>query len=242
VALDIYKVAETCARRADTRRAHVSAAAISAFMNAADTNSLPGTQDSRAAHQARTLRRAVWAMAFMLGVSLVANLLLAYKVKNLNDSLAELNAPPSALHVGATVSPVKAHSLDGQTAVISYGAGDQPVVLYVFTPQCIWCARNLANLKTLLAQKQGAYRFVALSLTDKDINEYVSNSQLDCPIYFNPTEESFREYKLGGTPQTIVISREGKVLKNWIGAYTGQQQTEVEEFFGISLPGMTHSN
>ena len=144
--------------------------------------------------------------------------------------------------VGATVSPIKAHSLDGQTALISYGAGEQPVVLYVFTPQCSWCARNLANLKTLLAQKHDAYRFVALSLTDKEINDYAAKTQLDCPIYFNPTEESLREYKLGSTPQTIVISREGKVLKNWIGAYTGQQQSEIEQFFGITLPGMTHAN
>ena len=211
-------------------------------MNAADANNLPGAKDSRAAHQALSLRRVILAMAIMLGVSLVVNLLLAYRIKTLSDSLEALNAPPPSLEVGATVSPIKAHSLDGQTALISYGAEEQPVVLYVFTPQCSWCARNLANLKTLLAQKRGAYRFVALSLTDKDINDYAAKTQLDCPVYFNPTEESFREYKLGSTPQTIVISREGKILKNWVGAYTGQQQSEVEQFFGITLPGMTHGN
>jgi len=211
-------------------------------MNAADANNLPGTKDSRAAHQALSLRRVILAMAIMLGVSLVLNLLLAYRIKNLNDSLVALNAPPPSLEVGATVSPINAHILDGQTAVIPYDSGGQPVVLYLFTPQCPWCARNLANLRTLLAQKHDAYRFVALSLTDKEINDYAAKTQLDCPIYFNPTEESLREYKLGSTPQTIVISREGKVLKNWLGAYTGQQQSEIEQFFGITLPGMTHAN
>jgi peroxiredoxin len=181
-------------------------------------------------------------MAIMLGVSLVVNLLLAYRVKTLSDKIEALTAPPPTVEVGATVSPIKAHSLDGQTAVISYSDGEQPVVLYVFTPQCQWCARNLANLKTLLAQKQGAYRFVALSLTDKDINDYAAKTQLGCPVYFNPAEESLREYKLGSTPQTIVVSREGKVLKNWVGAYAGPQQTEVEQFFGITLPGMSHGN
>jgi peroxiredoxin len=181
-------------------------------------------------------------MALMLGVSLVTNLLLAYRVKTLGDSLAELTSPPPGLQVGATVSPIKAHALDGQPDVISYGEADRPVVLYVFTPQCSWCARNLANLKALLAHEQGAYRFVGLSLTDKEVKEYASKNGLNFPVYFNPTEEAMREYKLGGTPQTIVISREGKVLKNWVGAYTGQQQTEVEQFFQLSLPGLATGN
>lgn len=175
----------------------------------------------------------------MLGVSLAVNLLLAYKVRTLSDSLAELTAPPPAVEVGTVVSPIKAHGLDGQASVISYADGDRPVVLYVFTPQCPWCARNLANLKTLLAHGRGDYRFVGLSLTDKDVRDYAAKNQLDLPVYFNPSDEATREYKLGSTPQTIVISRDGKVLKNWLGAYTGPQQAEVEQFFGVSLPGIT---
>lgn len=209
-------------------------------MSAADTNNLPGTQTGSAVEQARALRRAVFAMMVMLGVSLVTNLLLAYKIKRLNESLAALSAPPPpALAIGATVAPIKAYSLDGQAALISSEGAEQPIVLYVFTPQCSWCARNLANLKTLLAQKQGAYRFVGLSLTDKDLREYVAKNQLGCSIYFNPAEEAVREYRLGSTPQTIVIAPNGKVLRNWVGAYTGAQQAEVEQFFGISLPGIT---
>jgi peroxiredoxin len=208
-------------------------------MSAAEMNNLPSTQDGPAMQQARALRRAIWALTIMLGVSLATNLLLAYKIKRLNDSLAALAAPPPSLEVGATVAPIKAYSLGGQAAIISYEGGEQPTVLYVFTPQCSWCARNLANLKTLLAQKQNAYRFVGLSLTDKDLTEYVAKNQLGCPVYFNPAEETVREYKLGSTPQTIVISPDGKVLRNWVGAYTGTQQAEVEQFFGIRLPGMT---
>jgi peroxiredoxin len=211
-------------------------------VSSADANISPHTRADGDGYRSRTLRRVIWAMAFMLGVSLITNLLLAYRVKTLGDSMRELNAPPPGLEVGTTVSPIKAHTLGGQTEVISYAEEERPVVLYVFTPQCSWCARNLANFKALLAHERGTYRFVGLSLTDKDLQDYAAKNQLDCPIYFNPAEETMREYKLGGTPQTIVISREGKVLKNWVGAYTGQQQTEVEQFFQLSLPGMTPGN
>ena len=44
---------------------------------------------------------------------------------------------------------------------------------------------------------------------------------------------------LGSTPQTIVIAPDGRVLKNWIGAFGMPVQTQVEEFFDVRLPGLT---
>lgn len=46
---------------------------------------------------------------------------------------------------------------------------------------------------------------------------------------------------LGATPQTVV-SREGRVVKNWIGAFGPNSQADVEEFFGVQLPGLTVSD
>jgi hypothetical protein len=45
-------------------------------------------------------------------------------------------------------------------------------------------------------------------------------------------------YKLGGTPQTLVVSEDGKVMKNWKGAYMSNIQKEVEDYFHIDLPGI----
>ncbi len=46
---------------------------------------------------------------------------------------------------------------------------------------------------------------------------------------------------LGPTPQTIVISPQGKVLKSWVGAYHDKTQREVETEFGVLLPGLPQS-
>jgi hypothetical protein len=106
-------------------------------------------------------------MTVILGVSLATTLFLAYKVKVLNDSLHALGtSPPPLLQIGTSVPTIKASNLEGRQEVISYAEGSQPIVLYVFTPQCSWCIRNLDNLRTLLSQKRGSYRFVGLSLTD----------------------------------------------------------------------------
>ena len=50
--------------------------------------------------------------------------------------------------------------------------------------------------------------------------------------------ETLKTYKLGSTPQTIVISPEGKVLQDWVGAYVGDQKSQVEAFFQVTLPGL----
>jgi peroxiredoxin len=182
----------------------------------------------------------IWAMTAILGVSLAVNLLLAYRIRQGNPSSASVKVAP--LPVGTAVSPIKAQSLDGGEVTISYKDSSQPLVIYVFTPQCAWCVRNLVNLKAILTQKRDSYRFIALSLTDKDLKQYVAEQQIDVPVFINPGDEARKQYGLGGTPQTIIVSPDGKVLQNWVGAYTGARQAEVERFFGVSLPGLTAEN
>jgi hypothetical protein len=47
-----------------------------------------------------------------------------------------------------------------------------------------------------------------------------------------------REYKLGGTPQTIVVSPQGQVTRIWSGAFAEDLQREVEDYFSVKLPGI----
>lgn len=193
----------------------------------------------------RRLRHVIWAMTVILGISLITNLVLAYRIRKANVALANvptLPSPPPALPVGTSVQPLKVNSLEGRQEVISYADSQVPIVLYVFTPECAWCTRNLDNIKSLASQKQGAYRFIALSLANNGVKEYATQSRLDLPIFIGLSEEARQEYKLGTTPQTIVVSPEGKILQNWIGAYVGRQQAEIESFFGVHLPGITRGN
>ena len=75
-------------------------------------------------------------------------------------------------------------------------------------------------------------------LSKDGLGEYLTVSHLDIPTYSDLSKETITAYKLGGTPQPLVVSPEGKVLKNWKGAYTGGQESEVESFFQVKLPGL----
>jgi len=43
---------------------------------------------------------------------------------------------------------------------------------------------------------------------------------------------------LVSTPQTLVVSPNGKLLKHWRGAFAGKIQAEIEQYFGVKLPGL----
>ena len=168
---------------------------------------------------------------------MILNVLLAHKVRSLTHARSAI-ITEHQLKIGTIVQPIKAKRLGGAQEVISYQGTKQPTVLYVFTPPCTWCARNMDNLKTLLDKEKGQYRFIGLSLSEKTLPEYIAKNDLELPIYSALSPETLMTYKLGSTPQTIVISPEGKVLQDWAGAYTGDQKSQVEAFFHVTLPGL----
>jgi peroxiredoxin len=169
-----------------------------------------------------------------LVLSVTVNVLLAHRLRR-------LNVPKPAeriLTIGSTLPPIRLKALDGHQEWLSYQNSTQPTVLYVFTPSCSWCARNMDNFKTLLDKERGHYRFIGLSLSGETLPEYVAKNDLKLPVYYGVSSETLKTYKFGTTPQTIVVSPEGRILQDWVGAYAGDQKTQVEAFFRVTLPGL----
>jgi peroxiredoxin len=175
----------------------------------------------------------------LLAISLLSNVGLGIAVLRLSGQVAPAAAArqPSGPAIGAQLPPLEAERLGGSRETISYQADRRPTLMYVFTPECSWCARNLANLKALLAEAKDEYRLVGVSL-NPDVEAYLSKAQLELPVYVNVAPEAAVAYGFGSTPQTLVISPEGRVVKSWIGAYGGAAQADVERTFGVRLPGL----
>jgi hypothetical protein len=175
----------------------------------------------------------------LLVLSVAVNVGLAAKVRSLQDKL-DITQTGHYLQPGAGVSPMGVKALDGSEAEIAYSGQALPTVVYVFSTTCHWCKENLESEKALAASTAGRYRFVALALdADRDaVAKYVGENGLTFPVYYGPSTATMRSYRLGGTPQTIVISSDGKVVEEWSGAYTLGTKAEVEKFFAVNLPGV----
>jgi peroxiredoxin len=181
--------------------------------------------------------KALTAIAIVLVVSVALNVMLAHKIRSLKYGQSA-RITENQLKVGAAVPPIPVMRLDGQPETIRYQGTNQATVLYIFTPPCGWCARNMDNFKTLVDKERDQYRFIGLSLSEKTLQAYVAKNDMGLPVYSGLSPETLKAYELGSTPQTVVVSPDGRVLQDWVGAYVGDQKSQVEAFFHVSLPGL----
>src|SRR5262249_53112646 len=158
---------------------------------------------------------ATLAITIALIVSVSLNAGLAYRLRSLTLARSARLGEYS-LQTGRSVPSITAEPLDGQPGLISYQEIAERTVVYFLAPSCTWCARNMDNFKTLLGKSGEQYRFLALSLSDQGLSQYVANNDLKLPVYSGLSPETLKAYKLGSTPQTIVISPEGMVLQDWV--------------------------
>lgn len=194
---------------------------------------IPTHQDS-----VRSTKKPDILLLTLLLASLILNVYLGWSVAGLKNALA-IRARPSELIEGTTVQPIIVSDLSGKQQSISFTDGGKPTVLYVLSPACKWCERNMPNLKMLTSRQGDPFRFIGLSLDEKNLDEYVAGNHFTFPVYKNPTSDTVRALGLESTPQTIIISPDGRVLKNWVGAYGERLRPEVEAYFGVKLPGLT---
>ncbi len=187
---------------------------------------------------ARSLRASLTAARVtpvLLALSIAISVALAWKVHSLRAYVVALHNDTS-LAIGTHVSPISAHNLDDSPATVEYGPS-VPTVLYIFRPGCGWCQRNRNSFNELCSQVSGKYRVVALSLTrDEDLPRFVRENHMTIPVLADIQPMTVTEYRLGGTPTTIVVSTQGTVLKRWVGAYNEQLKREIEAYFQVHLP------
>lgn len=175
----------------------------------------------------------------LLCVSVILNLVLATQIIRSGRQPRGLTTE-ARLEAGAAAPAIAAKTLRGEPVSVSPSGGDGlPLIIYVFTPRCVWCARNLDNAKALAAATKGRYNFVALSLADEGLEEYVARHDIGFTVYRGVSAEARAAYMLGRTPQTIVISPGGRVEKNWVGAYGAETESRIEDYFQKNLPGLS---
>ncbi len=181
----------------------------------------------------------------LLLCSVLLNILLARNISDLKEAVLYLKAEMKSareLNSGESIPPLQAKDLEGNAITIDYSTTGATTIIYVFTPSCVWCTRNIENAKTLANISGEDYLFIGLSLSKDGLRDYITQHNIGFPVYSEPTIEVVSAYKLGGTPRTLVVSPEGRILKNWFGAYGADLKREIERYFGVNLPGIAEDD
>lgn len=182
-------------------------------------------------------RRFVLGATAVLSLSVCINILQAMRIAALQDTLQTLSAR-GELSVGSSLPTVwTVTDVNGRTVTLDFKSFAVPTVLYVFSPSCRWCERNSQSV-AFLAKHANGYRVVGISLAREGLVNFVERNQVLMPVYTDLPKAMITSYHLGTTPETIVISPDGKVLGDWRGAYTGGTKSVIEQFFSVNLPGI----
>lgn len=144
----------------------------------------------------------------------------------------------STVAVGEKVPALTAADLSGRKIELTWSSDQRPTILYVFSPSCVWCTRNLKNIKALSLAREADYRFIGLSLSTLNLKEYVASNDLNFPVYSYVSWSKAEQFNAGGTPATLIISHDGTVKELWLGAYAGSTKNKVEERMRVHLPGV----
>jgi len=172
----------------------------------------------------------------LLASSAITNFLLVGKVRELRSTITSLKSEQSSTP-GTRLPPLTAQDMSGQTVTIRFDETQAPTLLYVFSPSCGWCKKNEDNINSLVSQTGGAVRIIGLSLSPDGLPEYVAHRFPPIKV-IKPDSGTMTAYKLSGTPETILVSSAGVVLKVWKGAYGESTQRELEAYFHVKLPGL----
>lgn len=177
-------------------------------------------------------------VVLLLVSSIVLNVALATRILQQSRTIRRLTPPP-LLPIGALMSPIAGKDLAGNDA--SLVAQGKETLLYVFAPKCSWCLKNAANMRAVMnaARVKGMVVY-GLSLDPLGVEAFLEEHGVVMPVLI-PSQEARKKYGLGGTPQTIVLGPDGRVLKNWVGAYAPKNANAIAAYFRITLPGLTTS-
>lgn len=190
-----------------------------------------------------THRRWIVALACVAAVSLMGNVYLLTRPPLPPPSPARRPLLPA----GAQLHEVRGLNEAGEVVHLPLAGRSRATLLYVVTPSCVWCARNQDNFLRLVAERSGQYDVVLASLTDIGFEGYLAAlrarwDDADVQVLTSVSREDRDRLMLGATPQTLVIGTDGRVLRNWVGAYTEDTLIDVENFFLLQMPGLSNAD
>lgn len=137
------------------------------------------------------------------------------------ESLASLDEDESATALEGKAAPAfSLQTLDGAAVSLAELKG-HVVVLDFWATWCPPCRKSLPGLAQLYKDKAGAGVLVyAVNVKEakEQVQAFLRQQNYTIPVLLDPDGEVAQEYGVSGIPQTVVIGKDGKVRRVFIGA------------------------
>lgn len=148
---------------------------------------------------------------------------------------------PTALTVGARLPKLTGKTLDGRPFEASAADG-RDLAVYVFSTTCSWCEKNLDNIRTLASRTWKTHRIVGVSTgPEAGLQNYCRENGINFEVISDVSEQLQKAWSMDGTPQLLIVSRDGRLKKSFMGALDKKNLEDAAAFFSARLPGLTEA-
>lgn len=107
---------------------------------------------------------------------------------------------------------------------------DQPLLLILYNNGCLGCTGRAIPLAYEFQQQNASLQVIGIhsnfgiaEVTKEDIKSIFTSGELPFPIYIDKNHQVYDQFDSQGTPQWILITREGELFKSIFGSQDGAQ-------------------
>ena|ERR1051326_3396999 len=152
-----------------------------------------------------------------------------------NQAAAAPRSRPELIPTGSSAPVFEGTTLAGGKVTVDFRKDKRATLLYVFSPTCHWCERNLANITAIMKARPDLH---VIGVNVGPPLDNISLARQPFSEILTPTRATAQAYRFSGTPSTLLISSSAKVLGTWTGAYAGPIAADISQAFAVSLPGL----
>jgi peroxiredoxin len=183
-------------------------------------------------------RKVLLGAIIALGFIITNVLLIKGIVNNVQRaSVAEGQQRAAEVRVGERLPTLSGSDIYGNRLSLRYNQDGRKTILFVFSPRCIFCLKIMPEWQELIqGLNKDAFRMVGVTTLIEGTREYAAEHGLSAmPILAVPDPDVEDAYHFARTPQTILISPDGKIEKVWLGPIEKERIGEIEQALGVKF-------
>lgn len=121
---------------------------------------------------------------------------------------------PEAPMQGFTAPDFTLSDVNGKSYKLSTYRGKKPVLLVFERSTCIWCQRELPELKAFYQTNKDKIEVLSIGSADtfEQVKSYVENNNIQHPWLVDTEAKAMRLYNAQGTPGHFLIDKAGKII------------------------------
>lgn len=128
------------------------------------------------------------------------------------------------------IPSIKVQDFDYQEFNLLDKYKDQPLLIILYNNQCLGCTGRAIPLAYQYQQEYEKLQVIGIHsifnkkpVTTEDIKSIFTTKEIPFPIYLDPDHKVYDQFHAEGTPQWLLITREGILFRSIFGSQLGAQ-------------------